>query len=352
MERVQIDLSADNNGLKETGRYEFSAGSQFYNVISNDSMILNGAISDKHNKFQMFSGGYLKRLRPGTSLSGLASFIKDQPYPRGGGAISSTTISYKGRFDQYLVLNDDYSVKLEVGLEERDLVYYDQTVKDNDYHYFLGSIGGKIKINDPANGENWLYPYYNHTIKKAFYNKSSAQSQNFDGNFGFFVLDWYRTQQLSDKFSFLLKASYQGTNNWLPTDQQYAIGTQHTIRGYTIGMVASDQGVSGELELRYTHNLQGAYKKFVETLQVFGFYGATGFIDHNKTATSTNHPGNIYFDKSTLQSAGGGLRFSFPYKIYGEAIVAQPLTRHINVNGVNKTNSTVYSFLVSKNFSW
>ena len=40
----KADISIDNNGLKETGKYEFMANAQGYNVFSNDSLIFNAGL--------------------------------------------------------------------------------------------------------------------------------------------------------------------------------------------------------------------------------------------------------------------------------------------------------------------
>lgn len=351
-EKGKAGISVDNNGLKEIGKYEFMANLQGYNVISNDSLILNAGTSDKYKQFKMLSGGYLKRITPyGTSLSVMGTHFTDDPYHTAGSQNSKSTSVY-GRFDQYLVLNNDYSVKLEAKAEQRDMTYYAEKARARDYKYTLGSIGGKIKIVDFLDTENWIYPYYNWTLKDVHYDTASVSPINFDKNFDYFVVDWYRTQFIGDNFSFMLSASYQGTNKKLPSEHLYSINGPHTIRGYTSGIVSSDQGVTGNLELRYNYNLKGRVSKCLETAQLFGFYGLTHFIDHNKDENRKQHPNNIYFDKSTLQAAGIGIRLFFPHKIYGEFLAAQPLTRHVVVDGIKNTNKPKYTFVISKDFAW
>lgn len=349
-ERGKAGISVDNNGLKEIGKYEFTANLQQYNVISNDSLLINGGTTNKFNKFKMISGGYLKRITPyGTSLSVMGTYFQDDPYHTAGSKNSKSASVY-GRFDQYLVLNNDYSVKLELKAEERDMVYYVGTAKTSDYKYAMGSVGGKVKIVDTLGSENWFYPYYNWTLNGVNYSSSSTNPINFNKNFGYFVVDWYRTQFIGDTFSFMIFGSYQGTNKKLPSEHLYSIHGPHTIKGYTSGLVSSNQGITGNLELRYNYSFKGNVTKFLETAQLFGFYGVTRFIAHNKNITQ--NPSNVSFDKSTLQAAGAGFRLFFPYKFYGEFLAAQPLTRHIVVNGIKTTSNTKYTFLVSKDFKW
>lgn len=351
-ERGKAGISVDNDGLKEIGKYEFMANVQGYNVISNDSLMINAGTSDKYKQFKMLSGGYLKRITPyGTSLSVMGTYFTDDPYNTAGSTNSKSTYVY-GRLDQYLLLNNDYSVKLEVKAEQRDITYYAEKEKARDYKYTLGVIGGKIKIVDFLDTENWIYPYYNWALKDVHYGASSMYPINFDKNFNYFVVDWYRTQFIGENFSFMLSASYQGTNKKLPSEHLYSINGPHTIKGYTSGIVSADQGVTGNLELRYNHGLKGRMSKFVETAQLFGFYGLTHFIDHNKDDSRNKHPNNIYFDKSTLQAAGGGIRLFFPYKFYGEFYAAQPLNKHVMIDGIRTTNKTQYRFVISKDFAW
>ena len=92
----------------------------------------------------------MKRLTPyGTSLSISASFSTNDPYPTPGSTDSKSN-SIKGRFDQYLVINNDYSAKLELGVDQRNVTYYAGNLKARDYKYPLGSVGGKIKIRRSA----------------------------------------------------------------------------------------------------------------------------------------------------------------------------------------------------------
>lgn len=352
-QKGKAGLSLDNQGLKELGKYEFMGHAQGYNLISNDSLIVNGGTSNKYERFKTISGGYLKRLTPyGTSLSVMGAYFTDDPYNNAGSKDSKSSLFY-GRLDQYLALNNDYSVKLELKAEHRDVVYYASSEKARDYKYTFGSIGGKIKLVDFWDSENWFYPYYNWTLNNVSYSTSSKlTTPNFDKKFGYFILDWYRTQFIGDHFSVMMHGSYQNTNDKLPSEHMYYIGGPHTIKGYTPGLVSSDQGITADLEVRYNHDFTGKIQKFVETAQLFGFYGVTHFIKHNKDIHTKQHPGSIYFDKSTLQVIGAGVRVFLPYKFYGEYIAAQPLTKDINVDGKKRKNSIKNYFLISKDFTW
>lgn len=232
---------------------------------------------------------------------------------------------------------------------------YAQTIKLSDYHYTMGSFGGKIKIVDPLDVENWFYPYYNWTLRRATYRADSAiQPADFNRNFNFFVLDWYRNQPLPKDFSFFLKASYQATRSLLPIEHRYAINTGRTGRGYNPGIVSANGGITGIAELRYTKEFESdKVKKLIETAQVFGFYDVTHLKGHNRDENRTQHPGaGLYFNRSTLPAAGAGLRLFLSHGFYGEGAAEYPLRRNIMINGHTMRNKPVYRFIINKEFSW
>ena len=346
-------ISVDNAGTSDLGKHQFTLASQIFNPIANDSLIINAGSSDKPKRFKMITAGYLKRLNSyGTSASIFASYLEDDPYYTSGSKDSKSTV-IRGRLDQYVVLNNDYSVKLEAGAEKRDMKYYSKEIKTMEYNYVMGSLGGKMKIVDMLGVENWFYPYYNWAINKVSYKKNSINERNFDKNFNFFIVDWYRNQPLPKDLSLFLKASYQYTDKDLPLEHMYSTGTAHTGRGYKTGLVSSDRGISGTAELRYTKEFEAEkIKKFLETGQIFGFYDVTHFIKHNKGDTRKRHKDAVYFDKSTLPSAGVGIRLFFAHNFYGEGTAEYPLVKNIEVNGTKNKNKPLYRFLLSKEFTW
>jgi hemolysin activation/secretion protein len=347
-------ISVDNAGTPDLGRYQIGFAGQAYNTISNDSLILNLGATDKRGRFRLATAGYLKRLNSyGTSANIFASYMENDPYWTTGSKYSVSTV-LKGEIEQYAVLNSDYSVKLELAAEERRMKNYIQAIKTSEYNYIMGYFGGKIKILDPLGVENWFYPYYNWTMHKAKYKADSLiQPADFDRNFNFFTLDWYRNQPLPRNFSFFLKASYQQTNRLLPIEHRYSINTGRTARGYNTGLVSADQGITGIAELRYTKEFEvGKIKKFIETAQVFGFYDITHYIKHNRDDSRRQHPGTMYFNRSTLPATGAGLRLFLSHGFYSEGTAEYPIRKDITIDGVRRKNKPVYRFVINKEFSW
>jgi hemolysin activation/secretion protein len=351
-------ISVDNYSTSSLGTNQINFSGHAFNPISNDSLILNAGTTNKPDRMRLITGGYLKRLNSyGTSANVFGSYMQSNPNKSISGSKYNISSVLKGEIEQYLVLNNDYSVKLEVATEGRSVTNYALNgIKVNDYKYTLGSVGGKIKITDPLDVENWFYPYYNWTLGKV--RVGSALSSNSDSRFNFFVLDWSRNQPLPANFSLFLKASYQATNKNLPLEHAYSINTGKTARGYTTGIVSGDQGITGIVELRYSHDYESEEaQKFIKTIQPFVFYDITRFIKHNtpakaNTPAKTVHPGQTAFDKSTLPATGLGARLFLSHGFYSEGAVEFPLVRHININGVNTRNKTIYRFTISKEFNW
>ena len=352
-ERGKANILVNNHGTSDLGEHQVEFSSQFYNSFSNDSIMLNLGTSDKPDRFQLITAGYLKRLNSnGTSASILFSYLKDDPNITDGASDNKTMI-VKGRLDHYVILNNDRSVKLELGIEKRDTRHYFDDNKTSDYNYVMGSVGAKIKLVDPLNVENWFFSYFNWALNKVDYDSSSTEDRDFDRDFNYFVIDWYRDQALPRDFSFFLKASYQKTGKLLPREHRYSINTSNTARGYDPGVVSADQGISGKVEIRYTREIKKpSIKRFLNLTQVFGFYDITHFIDHNTNLDRTEHDGAIYFTKSTLSGVGFGVRLFFPYEIYAEATGEFPTTRKMQVNDEEHRNKPIFRFLISKEFSW
>lgn len=347
------NFSVDNAGTHDLGREQINFSGQAFNPIANDSLIFSLGTTNRPNRFRLATAGYLKRLNSyGTSANIFGSYMENDPFKTPGSKYSRSTI-IKGELEHYAVLNNDCSIKLELTADGRHMRNYAQTLKLSDYQYVMGTFGGKIKIVDPLEVENWFYPYYNWTLNRVNYRADSLQPRDFDRNFNFFIIDWYRNQPLPKNFSFFLKASYQTTNRLLPTEHRYAINTGHTGRGYNPGLISADQGVTGVAELRYTKEFEGdKIKKLLEIAQIFGFYDVTHFINHNKDENRRQHPGAIFFNRSTLPAAGAGVRLFLSHGFYGEGTAEYPLQRNIAINGETRRNKPVYRLVFNKEFNW
>ena len=278
--------------------------------------------------------------------------LKDDPQTTSDSKDNISNI-IKGRLDQYVVLNNAHQLKLELSAEQRDVEHYSGSVKTSEYKYAMGSFGGKIKLTDPLEVENWFFPYFHQVLNKVSYKEDSTEKRNFDRGFNYFAIDYNRTQPLPKDFALFLQASYQYTNKLLPSEHRYSINSSNTARGYTTGLVSGDQGISGKLELRYTRKISGnKIKKFLEDAQLFSFYDVTHFIKHNKTIARKEHPDAMYFNKSTLSGVGVGFRLFFQNEFFAEGTAEFPTVKNIMINGSKEKNNPLYRFSITKEFNW
>ncbi|NRA73668.1 MAG: ShlB/FhaC/HecB family hemolysin secretion/activation protein [Rickettsiales bacterium] len=235
--RGTADVSVDNKGTADIGKYQFDFTGKVFNLIANDSLTLNLGTTNKPKQSKMVTGSYSKQLNSyGTSATAIAAYLGYDPYDTSSSKDSKSNI-FKGQINQYLLLRKRHTIKLEIGAEHRDVKRYSESNKLSDYKYVTGSIGGEIKITDPLGAENLFFPFFNWTLNNT---SESTQDRDFDKDFNYFIVNWYREQPLPRNFSLFLKASYQYTNKLLPSEHLYSIGTDHTARGYKIGIVSAD----------------------------------------------------------------------------------------------------------------
>jgi hemolysin activation/secretion protein len=335
-------ITVDNTGTPELGKYQIKVSAKAFNPTSNDSLKLDLGTSNKPKRSRSISIDYLKKLNShGTSASLLWSYTENNPYEVPCSKYSVDNI-LKGKLGQYFMINNNYNVKLELAAQQRYIKNYLKALKTSEYRYILGSFGGKIKFVDLLSAENKLHTFYNWSLSKVSY-----AAQDCNKNFNYFTFNWDRKQPLSSQFSLFLKASYQGTNKLLPPEHKYAVGTEHTSRGYMPGTVSGDQGITGIVELRHKKEFKNErIKKFLEEGKIFIFYDITHFIKHNRAKHQ------ISSNKLTLSAAGAGLKLSFTKKFYLDATAEYPLQKCIVTNQERKKNKPIYRFLIKKEFNW
>lgn len=338
--KVKLELDVTDHGTSDLGRYQGSAFAQVYNPTKhNDSLIVSLGTSNKPNRMSVATLGYLKRLNTyGTSVSILGSHSTDNSYKSQNlSAKDDSSNTLRGQLSHYLVLNNKNSVRLDVGLDYRAVKEHNTTQVTVDYDYTMGFVGAKMKHKDFLGADNWVNPYFFYILGDTNLKRTTA-STNFDKNFTFFTLDYFRDQPLPNNFSIFTQVIWHDTQDNLPLEQQFFVGGNTIGRGYRSGLINSDRGINGDIELRYTYDVG---KGYLDTMQVFGFYDISKFSRTSDTVS-----------KKTLSSAGAGVRFFMSNGFRAELEAAVPNTKHVTVGGVAKKNPTRYQFLVGKSFTW
>ncbi|MBV5306768.1 MAG: ShlB/FhaC/HecB family hemolysin secretion/activation protein [Desulfobulbaceae bacterium] len=72
-----------------------------------------------------------------------------------------------------------------------------------------------------------------------------------EGNFNKITLDAARLQQISDKFTLFARVSGQMCDDNLDSSEDFGLGGIYGVRAYPVGEGYGDQGVLGQMELRY-----------------------------------------------------------------------------------------------------
>lgn len=341
VKRAKLDLDLTNHGSSALGKFQGSAYAQIFNPTKhNDSLILSAGTTNKPGKMQVITVGYLKRLNThGTSASILASHSRDKDtHSTGTSGPADTSSMIRGQVSHYLLLNNQNSARLDVGIEHRAVKEKDATQTLSDYHYNVGFVGGKIKHKDFLGGESWLNPTFFKTLGKASLTRVGGALTNFDRNFSLFTLDAFREQPLPKNFSLFKQLIWHTSGDTVPVEHQFFVGS-HTIgRGYKSGLLNANKGINFDMELRYDHFLEN---KYVELVQPFAYYDISNFSKPLQTAS-----------KKTLSSAGAGLRIFAINGFRAEVEIGVPFTKNVTVGGVNKKNSTKVQFLLGKSFEW
>ncbi|MCH9754193.1 MAG: hypothetical protein K0T99_04770 [Alphaproteobacteria bacterium] len=338
--RGDLDIDITDHGSERLGRYQFSAYSHIHNPTkSNDNLLLGVGTSNRPARMMVTTLGYLKRLNSyGTSASITGSYSYDNDFrAQKLSAKDDTSKTLRGQLSHYLVLDNTNSVRLDGGVDYRKVKEYTNTQLSTDYDYTMAFLGARVKHNDFLGGENWVHPFFYSSLNSSLTRISSAVT-NFDKNFNYLTLDYYRDQALPRNFSLFTQVIWHHSNDDLPLEQQFFVGGNTIGRGYKSGLINSSRGINGDIELRYNHEVNN---KNINNIQFFGFYDIAKF---SKTSETTS--------KKTLSSAGAGFRIFMLNDFKGEFEVALPSTRHVTVGGITHKNSARYQFLVGKSFEW
>jgi hemolysin activation/secretion protein len=134
----------------------------------------------------------------------------------------------------------------------------------------------------------------------------------------------------------VVAASAQLASGPLLASEEFALGGARFGRGYDGGEISGDEGIAGLVELRFDGDVDW---EFLEKYRIYGFFDAGSVWNIQ--------PGSDL--KTSLSSAGGGLKLFLPYDIEAGAEIAVPLTyRGIS----NRDRDPQVFFGVSKAFKF
>lgn len=130
------------------------------------------------------------------------------------------------------------------------------------------------------------------------------------------VAEYYRWQRLwGDELALAFRVAGQKSSAPLLSSEEMGLGGARFGRGYEYSELTGDDAVAGSLELQFTPELR---TPIADNITFYGFYDIGAVWNRNAA------PG---FERLSLASAGGGIRFRLFEQLNASAELAKPLTR-------------------------
>jgi len=202
-------------------------------------------------------------------------------------------------------------------------------------------FGTEYYLNDSLDGQNAITAELSRGLdilgaSDGQYGGQSRQPSRADGHVAFtkLTLNASRRQKLGDKWAVLLSLSGQKSDERLLSNEEYYLGGAQFGRAFDSGEISGDDGAAALVELQYGEFLSW---KYLDSYQVYGYYDFG--IVWETSATDFN-------GRTSLSSAGGGLRLGFTKSVYGGVEVAKPLNRVVANEG--DKGPRVFFYLLGK----
>lgn len=256
------------------------------------------------------AGGNNSYTRPGLNLALLK--------------INGTSETYYGTLSYPLIRSRTADLSIDGGFNYMDTQSTTTAGSTTDVLYtdHIRSVkfGGSYNFSDRFLGANYLDMHWEEglDILGATHDVSSTTTSRF-GGYGMFqktMLTGSRLQQLKGPFSLYILANGQYSFEPLLSSEQYSFGGSQLGRGYNPAEIIGDRGVGGTVELRCDLS---PGKDLLQAAEPYLFYDA-GIIWNMKNVSGIKQ-------KSSITSIGMGVRLFFTQHLYGNLMIAQPLTK-------------------------
>lgn len=340
-EAGDITFSVNNQGTKSIGKYQYYTLVNLYNTLNaNEKLSIHGGSTNKFDALKLATIDFEKFINSyGTSLNLMGSYVEDNPYVvLPGNANKNKSTLVRGSIGHYLLLKRNESIKFNLGYEHRNSENNTVGTKVSNLKYANVFISSEIEYKDFLKGKNFAIINYSRSIpNNTKITRYDSSAQLLDRNYNFTTLDLYREQKLYKNFSLFNQFLSQFSSNNIPVEQQFFVGGLTTGRGYKNGFLSSNRGLDFAAEIRYTHK----FNNLIEEVMPYGFYDITKF---SKSSAGSN--------KSSLQSAGFGVKLRTKYDVNILLESGFPFTKKITVDGVENYNSNKFSFTVGKEFKF
>lgn len=227
--------------------------------------------------------------------------------------------------------------KFDVVNQRQDL----DDVRNFDDRLRVLRIGADYNLNDDLGGQNAVSAELSRGLdvfgaSDGIYAGQSRASSRADGHAVFtkLTVSATRRQKLGDKWAVQLSVAGQKSDERLLSNEEFYIGGAQFGRAFDSGEISGDDGAAASAELQYGEFLSLPY---LDSYQVYGFYDFG--IVWETAATNFN-------GRTSLTSAGGGLRLGIAKAVFGGLEVAKPLNRIVANEG--DKGPRVFFYLLSR----
>jgi hemolysin activation/secretion protein len=228
------------------------------------------------------------------------------------------------------------ALRVTVAVDYNDVAERDLLGTNYSDHVRTLELRTDYRLNDDMDGVNYL----NATLRQGLdvlgaSRRGDDTTSNSDSPSNFTLVNFSATriQKLNDIISLKVSAIGQFTSATLLTSQKFYLGGPAFGRGYFSGDLSGDNGIAGSLELRFDKQLND---EFLKGYQLYGFVDRGTVWDRFASD-----------ERSSLSSAGGGVRLYFADAFQADISVGVPLDYRSPYN-VNRDPR--YLFSVSKSF--
>lgn len=344
----EIYTSIDSYGSTETGQMENSVFGKLYSKDGgSDAISFSGFTSNYPDRLYGISLGYIKPINSlGTNASITASHSENNssrydpdPVPNSNGINSSL----RGALNHLIYTDEKQNLTAEFGTNYKYSKDFTLDVNNSNEDntkdtYVSADLNLSYSITDKLNAYNNASFTATQGVSGTYKNYTDPTDTT-DKHFNWVQLDLTRDQPLSHDFSLFSRICGAHSDSDLPSSEQFAMGGRDFGRGYDSALLVGNKMLAGSLEIRYNKYFDD--NQWLQSLQPYIFRD-TGYIGKQDSGTNITH----------LSSYGAGLRINLNYGINIESEVAQPMKKNYNIDDSPYTSTTVYSAMISKNFSF
>ena len=293
--RHELTLFADNSGSEPTGEIRLGLSYRNRSLFGRRDDLGISAVRAKGQ--ESYSLGY------GTPINTLGTHMRVAYYddrtevvegPFADFNINGEATAVIGTLRHPLVLGGGYQIDALVGAKRRESSNRFDTVPFQDSEIRDASLGIEAQRADAAG--YWL----------ASATASKGRSELFTGDtdrFGIWRGIVRRSQNLAEGYALIGTVNWQySSDDQLPASEQFLLGGEYSVRGYSTGVASGDRGYTVNLELHHPVSRWGGE----DGTRATGFF----FLDYGHVRTSL--PAGDPAANETLVGAGWGVNVAFP----------------------------------------